>query len=95
LLTIERISSLSRRLRLGRALAGGNHPVLGAIGNSLLHLFGLLLDWAEAVLDGIIRRAEVAGDAANVDLCAVISFIRMNGRCVGRIGIYALSLRSR
>ena len=80
MLTIERSGSLSRRLRLGRALAGGDDFVLGAVANSLLHLFGLLLDWTEAVFDGVVGRAEVAGDAANVDLCAVISLVRLNGR---------------
>ena len=79
-LAIERSSSLPRRLGLGRALAGGNDLVLGAVANGFLHLFGLLLDWAEAVLDRIISRAEVSGDAANVDLLVVVSFTCLGGR---------------
>jgi hypothetical protein len=35
----------------------------------------LLLDRAEAVLDRVVGRAEVGGDAANVDLYAIVSFV--------------------
>ena len=80
MITIEGHGSLPRRLWLGRALAGRNDFVLGAVANGFFHFFGLLLDWAEAVLDRIISRAEVSGDAANVDLLAVVSFTCLGGR---------------
>jgi len=41
---------------------------LGAVADLLLEEFGLLLDGAEAVLDGIVGGSEVGGDVANVDL---------------------------
>jgi hypothetical protein len=78
-LTIKRSRSLPRRLRLCRALAGGDDFVLGAVANGFLELFGLLLDRAQAVLDGVVGRAEVGGDAANVDLWVVVSFACSGG----------------
>jgi hypothetical protein len=41
---------------------------LSAIADLLLEELGLLLDGAEAVLDGIVCGTEVGGDVANVDL---------------------------
>jgi hypothetical protein len=78
-LTIKRSRSLPRRLRLRRALAGGDDFVLGAVTNGFLELFGLLLDRAQAVLDRVVGRAEVGGDAANVDLLVVVSFACLLG----------------
>jgi hypothetical protein len=39
----------------------------------------LLLDWAETVLDRVVGRAEVGGDAANIDLLVVVSFACSGG----------------
>jgi hypothetical protein len=41
---------------------------LSAVADLLLEELGLLLDWTESVLDGIVGGAEVGGDVANVDL---------------------------
>ena len=61
-------SRLLRRPRLARALTSRSHFVLRAVADLLLEDLGLLLDGAEAVLDGIVGGAEVGGDVANVDL---------------------------
>jgi hypothetical protein len=55
---------------------------LRAVADLLLEELGLLLDGAEAVLDGIVGGAEVGGDVANVDLgWSVICFGRnLDGR---------------
>lgn len=66
--TIKSTNSLLRSPRLARALASRSDLVLRAIADLLLQDFGLLLDGAEAVLDGIVGGAEVGGDVANVDL---------------------------
>jgi hypothetical protein len=59
---------LLRRPRLGQALASRSDLVLSAVANSVFEDFGLLLDRAEAVLDGVVGGAEVGRDVANVDL---------------------------
>jgi hypothetical protein len=66
--TVKSTSRLLRRPRLARALASGSDLVLRAVADLLLEELGLLLDGAEAVLDGIVGGAEVGGDVANVDL---------------------------
>lgn len=66
--TVESTSSLPRSPRLARALTGRSDLVLRAVADLLLEDFGLLLDGAEAVFDGIVGGAEVGGDVANVDL---------------------------
>jgi hypothetical protein len=66
--TIKSTSSLLRGSRLSWALASRSDLVLSAVANLLLKELGLLLDGAEAVLDGIVGGAEVGGDVANVDL---------------------------
>lgn len=61
-------SRLLRSPWLARALASRSDLVLRAVADLLLENLGLLLDRAEAVLDGIVGGAEVGGDVANVDL---------------------------
>ena len=61
-------SRLLRRPRLARALTSRSDFVLRAVADLLLEDLGLLLDGAEAVLNGIVGGAEVGGDVANVDL---------------------------
>ena len=66
--TVESTSRLLRSPWLGRTLASRSDFVLSAVADLLLEDFGLLLDWAESVLDGIVGGAEVGGDVANVNL---------------------------
>jgi hypothetical protein len=73
--TVVRAGGLFGGSRLGRAFASGSDLVLSAVVNGVLQGFGLLLDRAEAVLDGIVGGAEVGGDVANVDLCGVVRYM--------------------
>jgi hypothetical protein len=66
-------SRLLRSARLGWALSSGSDLVLSAVANSVFEDFGLLLDRAEAVLDGVVGGAEVSCDVANIDRYDVIS----------------------
>jgi hypothetical protein len=63
---------LLRSARLGWALSSRSDFVLSAVANGVFEDFGLLLDWAEAILDGVVGGAEVGRDVANVDLCDVV-----------------------
>lgn len=72
--TVKSTSSLLWSPRLARALTSRSDSVLRAVADLLLEDFGLLLDGAEAVLDGIVGGAEVGCDVANVDLeCGQLS----------------------
>jgi hypothetical protein len=66
--TVVSAGRLLRSPRLGRALASGSDLVLSAVTNGVFEGFGLLLDRAETVLDGVVGGAEVSRDVANVDL---------------------------
>lgn len=44
----------------------------------------MLLDWAESILNRVVGRAEVAGNAANVDLFDVVSSRSLGRRSRGR-----------
>jgi hypothetical protein len=66
--TVVSAGRLLRSPRLGRALASGSDLVLSAVTNGVFEGFGLLLDRAETVLDGVVGGAEVGRDVANVDL---------------------------
>jgi hypothetical protein len=66
--TIQSTSLLPRRPRLTGTLARRRDFVLRAVADLLLEDFGLLLDGAESVLDGVVGGAEVGGDLADVDL---------------------------
>jgi hypothetical protein len=62
-------SRLLRSARLGWALSSGSDLVLSAVANSVFEDFGLLLDRAEAVLDGAnIDRYDVISQACVRDL---------------------------
>lgn len=78
-LTVKRTCSLFRSPRLGRALASGGDLILGAVVDGVFEELGLLLDRAEPVLDGVVRRAEVGGDIANVDLGRIVSYMKLIG----------------
>jgi hypothetical protein len=75
---IRTVVSTGRLLRgswFGRAFASRSDFVLRAIVDGVFEGFGLLLDWAEAVLDGIVGGAEVGCDVANVDLWDVVRYM--------------------
>lgn len=41
---------------------------MGSLVDGVFEDFGLLLDWAEAVFDGVVGGTEVSGDGADVNL---------------------------
>ena len=75
--TVKSTSSLLRSPRFARALTSRSDFVLRAVADLLLEDFGLLLDGAEAVLDGIVGGAEVGGDVdlecGQLSLCLLAS----------------------
>ena len=76
--TIKSPSRLLRSPRLARALTSRSDLVLSPVADLLLEDLGLLLDGAEAVLDGIVGGAEVGGDVANVDLGSWLAILLLS-----------------